>query len=249
MGPAARLRHRPNHPRPIVRRPPRRDRIAVSGPAAPRDPRVGDGGVAADRGESAREVLPAHGQRQEATVASTCAVARDGGRDRPDHDPRPRQGVDDGLVAPDRAASARGRGPAGRDSQPPRDGGAGSRRRRRGSRGRPPRRVEGIRQRDAGRGSRAPRQARPATGVSGRRSPGHPLRLPHAREKPGVHGRRGAVAGDRDRRQLRRVQFRRHAVASAADGPASGRGPDRRVHVPQRRQGWRGVVSRLHGPS
>ena len=66
VGAAARLRHRPDDPRAVVRRPAGRDRVALSGPAAARQEGLGDGEVGPDRGQPAREVLPAHARGQEA---------------------------------------------------------------------------------------------------------------------------------------------------------------------------------------
>ena len=79
-----------------------------------------------------------------------------------------------------------------------------------------------------------------------------PLRLPHAGGKPGLHHRRGALAGHRHRRELRHLLVRRCAAAASASGRASRRGLYDRLAIVVRgvqRQLAGFVVPRLRGHS
>ena len=70
------------------------------------------------------------------------------------------------------------------------------------------------------------------------------LRLPDAGEKSRLHCRLGRLAGDRHRRQLRRLQLCRHAAAPPAHGAPPRRAPHDRPAEPVRRLA-RELVPRL----
>ena len=87
VGAAARPRHRPGHPR-AVRRPAQgRNRLALSRAAPAREARLAQGRVGRERGQPAREVLPADRGRQGAAVARAGSLVAARARHRPHHEP------------------------------------------------------------------------------------------------------------------------------------------------------------------
>src|SRR5262245_51336158 len=86
MGAATRLCDRPDDPDPVGRVAQDRNRIALPGAAPPRKTGLGDVRVAPDRGQPARQVLPADAEGQEAAAAGARSLVAAGLGDR--HDPQ-----------------------------------------------------------------------------------------------------------------------------------------------------------------
>src|SRR5688572_16611111 len=86
MGPAPRPRHRPGHPDAVRRPAESRNRLAVSGAAPAGEARLAEGRMGRQPGQSAREILQAHGGGQEAAAARGIALGAARERHRPDHE-------------------------------------------------------------------------------------------------------------------------------------------------------------------
>ncbi|CAA9346967.1 MAG: Transcriptional regulator, PadR family, partial [uncultured Gemmatimonadaceae bacterium] len=91
-GPAPWARHRRDHPGPLRRHAPRRSRLPLSGPAAPRAARVDRGGLGHLREQPPRALLLAH------RSGAQAAGRRDGAMERPRrvHPPGPGPGANAG---------------------------------------------------------------------------------------------------------------------------------------------------------
>ena len=145
VGAAARPRHRPGHPR-AVRRPAQgRNRLALSRAAPPREARLAEVRVGRERGQPAREVLPADRRGQGAAVARAGSLVAARARDRPHHEPGARRARSSHAAR--RARARRG------NPRPPGAQHQGADRARRGSRGRAPGGAAGVRLRPAVRDS------------------------------------------------------------------------------------------------
>ena len=126
-----------------VRRPAQgRDRLALSGPAPPREARVAEGRVGRQRSQPAREVLPAHRRRQGAAPARAGSLVAARARHRPRHEPGAGQRKDSSHAARSTRARRRDPRPHGHQRE-------GADRARRGSGSRAAGGAAGVRQRHA----------------------------------------------------------------------------------------------------